>query len=247
MTERAQKLYDFITEIGDSYLEDARLYQPAAPSGQSRPRWRRWGALAAALVLVLGLSRMAGGLFRMGSQSAAPSTPSAAPSEEPAASAPPPDVPEEPSFNSNSGAGETAPLPGSSYEWNGVVGEGCFLSYAGMAASADTVLIAEASVSSARAEGEYTRLTLELDDVLKGEAKPGETVTLLTPQPFLEGERAVWFLPETDERPVSLERAYVILDGEQALVWSGMLYGQGDGQVWADKEELKAVIRQAVE
>lgn len=247
MTERAQKLYDCITEIGDGYLEDARLYRPEAPSGQPRQRWRRWGALAAALVLVLGLSRMAGGLFRMGSNSAAPSTPSAAPSEEPAASAPPPASPEEPSFSGSGGAEGTAPLPGSSFEWNGIGDVGGFRSYAEMAASADTVLIAEASVTAARAEGEYTRLTLALDDVLKGEARPGETVTVLTLQPFLEGERAVWFLPETDGRPVSLERACVMLDGEQALVWSEMMYGQGDGQVWADTEELKAVIRQAVE
>lgn len=251
--ERAQRLYDCITGMEDRYLEDARLFLAAAPPAPSGRIWRRWGALAAALILVLGLGRIAGGMFRMGSS--APSTPSAAPSETPAASAPaasapeePPAVPEAPSNvsgqapSSSGGPEATAPPPDP-----GQNDGSAFRSYGEMAASPDTALVAEASVSAARTEGPYTRLTLELIDVLKGDARPGETVTLLTSQPFAEGERAVWFLPQPGEDPVGLERAFALADGDQVLVWSDMLHGEGDGQVWMETEDFKALIRQAVE
>ena len=63
--ERAQRFYDCITEIGDRYIQDAEEYTPT--QNKSRPiAWRRWTGMAAALVLVVGLSFAVYYLPRMG-------------------------------------------------------------------------------------------------------------------------------------------------------------------------------------
>lgn len=87
--ERAHKLYDCITEIGDDYLKEAEEFRPEKNKMTAIP-WRRWAGLAAAGVLVVGVGR---GLMSGGGDSSAP-----------AASAPAASVPTEefaPQFSLN--------------------------------------------------------------------------------------------------------------------------------------------------
>jgi len=85
--ERAQRFYDCITEIGDRYIQDAEEYTPA--QNKIRPiAWRRWTGMAAALVLVVGLSFAVYYLPRMGGAT------SGAAAEMPAMSAPAAAAPE---------------------------------------------------------------------------------------------------------------------------------------------------------
>lgn len=87
--DRAQRLYDCITEIGDEYLYQAEQFRPVV----RRVNWQRWGSLAAALVLVIGIgSWVMNGMYMGASKSEsaaeAPAAPSAPAPSAPAASAP---------------------------------------------------------------------------------------------------------------------------------------------------------------
>lgn len=56
MTERSQRLYDCITQIGEAYLEEAMDLVPR--NRDASLKFRRWGVLAASLLLVVGIGLM---------------------------------------------------------------------------------------------------------------------------------------------------------------------------------------------
>lgn len=56
MIERSQCLYDCITEIGDTYLEEALKSPLEKRSGPTR--WKRWNVLAASILLLVGIGLM---------------------------------------------------------------------------------------------------------------------------------------------------------------------------------------------
>ena len=53
MTDRAERLFDCITELDPSYVEDALTFVPA----RRIIPWRRWGAMAAAVLLVVSMGQ----------------------------------------------------------------------------------------------------------------------------------------------------------------------------------------------
>lgn len=83
MTERSQRLYDCMTQIGEAYLEEAMNLLPQKES--VFPVFRKWGVLVASLLLVAGIGLLIPGMdIRLGG-----STKSEAPAcSAPAAAAP---------------------------------------------------------------------------------------------------------------------------------------------------------------
>lgn len=75
MTDRAERLFDCITDLDPSYVDDALAFVPA----RRTVPWRRWGAMAAAVLLVVSVGQF---FPRMGG-----STKSEAPESAPAAGA----------------------------------------------------------------------------------------------------------------------------------------------------------------
>lgn len=78
MTDRAERLFDCITGLDPSYVEDALAF---VPERRTVP-WRRWGAMAAAVLLVVSAGQL---MPRMGVKSEVPadSTPAACGPESP--------------------------------------------------------------------------------------------------------------------------------------------------------------------
>lgn len=260
--ERAQRLYDCITEIGDSYLQAAEQFQPQAPS-TAVFHWRRWGALAAAILLVVGVSRMS----RMGSAEKASSGNEATP----AASAPcaSESIPAEAAAEGTQSSGSWEAQLGGDYP-------SC-TSYQELAQVSDVIVEGtvtavtpdvELDISEESAPARYMTFTvieLEVSDVLKGNAEVGKTIQLKYLQTGIgaaedwnavsarEGEQNIYFLADyRDDRPdmpcslINPSQAVVHIDGDTVLADGGML-DREEQDVSMDKEDFKDLIRQALE
>lgn len=257
--ERAQRLYDCITEIGDSYLQEAERFQPQKKA--VTVDWRRWGSWAAAVVLVLGLGRLAlGNLPKMGASASAPNAAT------PAASAP--------CASANTPAETTGEETQSGGSWASQFAgdDPCCASYRDLVQISDVIV--EGTVTAVTPDVELeigadpdsacyltvTVVELEVSDVLKGDVEAGETIQLKYPQseewdiiPVQEGDRNIYFLADNRDNspgvpfsPVNLSQAVVPIDGDTVLADGGML-GREEQSVSMDKEDFKDLVRQALE
>lgn len=254
MMDRSQKLYHGITGVGDSYLQEAEDYQPAAGIN-----WRRWAAWAAALVLVVGIGRMFAGSLRMGasstSASSAPacSTPAA---EAPAASAP-----------ASSGAASGGDSSSLEHQVYG--------SYESLSQNAELIVLGTVTGITEHVEQTQppladggqsclcTQIDLQLADVVKGAGRSGETIRVLLREEetglapgVRENGSAFYFLlgPYEDENGqfYLLEdpaRGVVAVEGDTAYPENNILEGDGSGEpesTGMDVEQFRQIILQAV-
>lgn len=256
--ERAERLYDCITEIGDAYLQEAEQFQPSKEKILTI-NWRRWSSAAAAFVLAVGLGYLAmRQLPRMGSN--ATGSPSCSSGTTPAASAPAASVPA--ATETPSGSAENAPGSGE-YSVEGTVTY--YKDYSQL--TQDAAVIVEGTAVSVTPQGKvvedgyvplfYTVVEIEVTDVLKGGVEPGNVIKVALmenvadhPVTVKEGDMSFYFLtgPFDDDTftTQSLCGCIVPVDGGTVLAQGEML-DQGEGTVSMDKEAFQNLIRQAAE
>ena len=260
MTERAERLYNCITDVGDDFLREMEKFQPRAKKPAAID-WKRWGTLAAAVLLVFGAGRwllMDGAKMESSAPGAARPGASA-----PAASAPACSEPgDTPSGDNGSGAAGTDHA-GENYQYGGVyVDYPYYESYGELAGAADLILEArvtgittgvafdtglDVNESDPRRYSFYTVVELEVIDVLKGGGETGETVQLKLPEPApadggeqpeppLEvGDRNFYFLAdyrsEIPDMPCSLlNPAQAVVSVDGDRVWAQSALLEDGGQ-----------------
>lgn len=264
--ERAQRLFDCITEIGDSYIQEAEQFRPEKRAVTID--WRRWGSWAAAVVLVLGLGRLAmENLPKMGA-SASNSTTAAPSASEPASSTP----------TSGASAEEQAAPSVSGTESTEISAGGenffgdyqMYDDYGQMAREAD--IIVETKVIAVTPDVEldisgdadspaymtFTVVELEVSDVLKGDAEPGQILRVKNPQstqiaPVRTGDQNIYFMK--DYREHDPDMPFSTLNPSQAVVCvedgavlaDGSMLGREEELVSMDKEEFKQMLRESLE
>lgn len=261
MMERAQRLYNCITDIGDAYLQEAEQFRPGREKILTL-HWKRWSTAAAALVLAVGLGCLAiSSLPRMGaSETAAPSETTAA--SAPAASAPDAGAPE--ATQAPSGSAEDVPWSAPGY---GMIFAEHYIYQDYSELARDAQVIVEGTAVTVTPQGEvvedghaplsYTVVEVEVTDVLKGDVEQGDVIQVALleyvadhPITVQAGDVCVYFLGNPSEtgyyQPKSLCRCIVPVDAGLALAESGML-GREEGTVSMDKEEFKNMILQAAE
>lgn len=239
MMERSQRLYDCITDIGDAYLQDVEHFRPAA-----KVQWRRWGSLAAALILIVGLGRWASDNLRMGSNSS--STASSAPTA----------AAENESLDTQAG--------GDYYTYG---------DYAEMAQAADVIVETAVTgitpdvpiLVNDDGEGQsvllpYTVINLEILDVLKGDVEPGETIQLKIPEQedgggiqAEVGEQSICFLrdyrgedPDMPFSALNPNETIIAIEADSVRLKESVLGGANDVEISMEKEAFKDLIRQAL-
>ena len=260
--ERAERLYDCITEIGDAYLQEAEQFQPGKEKILTI-HWKRWSSAAAALVLAVGLGYLiVNNLPRMGARASAPSC---APGTAPAASAPAASTPA--ATEAPAGSAESVPWGNENYGQGTVIHADHYIYKDYNELTQEAAVIVEGTAVSVTPQGKveedeylslsYTVVEIEVTDVLKGDVEPGNVIKVALlehvadhPVTVKEGDQSFYFLTGPFDGGTfttqSLCRCIVPVDGDAVLA-EGEMLDQGEGPVSVDKETFKDLIFQAME
>lgn len=192
--ERAQRLFDCLTQVSDGYILEAEAFEPCKAKRLNKA-WKQWGYLAAALALTVGVSTAVFGSPKKASDSAA--------AEAPAASAPA--AAETEDLGQNIGQSAVSGTPLAPESGTGQTGQNEVYHYCtAQLDQADLVVVGVPTFC-----GEDDTAALKVTQVLKGSAQSGQILTVRMPDDLSEDQYTV--------HPDGGEQIFFLLQKEDSL------------------------------
>ena len=260
--ERAERLYDCITQVSDQYIQEAETFE--IPQGNMLSfNWKRWSSMAAALVVVVGVGLAVSQLGGGASDTSAPAMSEPACSA-PAASAPaaedvePPEAVEQPGLSGGQGF-DYMTADGAVYSSleqlvsaADVIAEGCVVDVH------ENVEIDISLQPDQEHKYSYTVVDVEVLTAVKGNVEAGEVIPIklmgVAAEAIDVGDEWICFLedyrnekPEMPFSPLNLKQGIAVVYGDSVAVEESFLpefHNDGSG---VDRAELLDRIKCYVE